>query len=194
MQIIVHRKNTIKELQESSANYGVEVDIRSNNGELIINHDPLAYGVHFEDWVTHYRHKTLILNVKEEGLEPKLIELMQKVGVEDYFFLDQSFPFLIKYASACMGRAAVRVSEYESVLTALHLVGKVKWVWIDCFEEVGIKQIEMIQQLHQHFKICLVSPELHNLDRIGEQKLYLILTILGIIFNMEGKSYFHIRH
>ena len=172
MQIIAHRKNTIEELQATPTCYGVEVDIRSQNEILIINHDPFVDGVFFEDWIAQYQHKTLILNVKEEGLEARIITLMQKYEIEDYFFLDQSFPFLLKYADACNGRSAVRVSEYESILTANSLVNKVEWVWVDCFEEAGMKQVGIIQKLEQKFKVCLVSPELHNLNRLNEIAKY----------------------
>ena len=64
---------------------------------------------------------TLILNVKEEGLETRLLAMMAEHEIEDFFFLDQSFPFLVKTARTGERRCAVRVSEFESVDTALAL-------------------------------------------------------------------------
>ena len=71
----------------------------------------------FETWLDHYSHKTLILNVKEEGLEERLIASMASRGIDDFFFLDQSFPFLIKWSKLGEHRCAVRVSEFENIET-----------------------------------------------------------------------------
>ena len=66
MNIIAHRRNTIKELSQTPSKMGVEVDIRSLGNKLIIHHDPFVPGEDFEQWLDSYKHGTLILNVKEE--------------------------------------------------------------------------------------------------------------------------------
>ena len=114
MEIIAHRRNLIEELAATPAEHGVEVDIRSYGPDLVIHHDPFVRGGSFEDWVAQYRHGTLILNVKEEGLEDRVLALMEKHGISRFFFLDQSFPFLIKTARKGERRCAVRLSEFES--------------------------------------------------------------------------------
>jgi hypothetical protein len=162
MKLIAHRRNTITELQNTDTRYGVEVDIRSQGNELIIHHDALVPGESFESWIDAYDHGTLILNVKEEGLEARLIALMAYKGIEDYFFLDQSFPFLVKWSSACERRSAVRVSEFESIETALSLTGKVKWVWVDCFTHFPLSAEDARRLKNAGFKLCLVSPELQG--------------------------------
>ena len=73
MIIVKHRVNLTTELQTVPKNFGVEVDVRSFNGEIILQHNPLEEGEKFVDWITHFNHELLILNVKEEGLEVKLI-------------------------------------------------------------------------------------------------------------------------
>lgn len=162
MELISHRRNSIEDLISTDTKYGVEVDIRSNGKDLIIHHDPLCAGLLFEEWIEFYSHGTLILNVKEEGLESHLIKLMLKKGITDYFFLDQSFPFLVKWANLGENRCAVRVSEYESIETALSLSGKVTWVWLDCFTKfpIGINEYNALKSAG--FKLCLVSPELQG--------------------------------
>ncbi len=164
MQIIAHRRNTIEQLQETPKQYGVELDIRSFGDELTIHHDPFIQGESFLAWLRHYEHGTLILNVKEEGLEARLIQLMQEFQIQDYFFLDQSFPFLIKYARLGEHRCAVRVSEYESLETAHRLAGKIDWVWIDCFTHFPLSSAEIQQLKEWGFKLCIVSPELQGRD------------------------------
>lgn len=166
MEIILHRCNTIQSLVAAPKKYGIEVDIRSYGEKLIIHHDPFVVGENFEDWLGAYQHKTLILNVKEEGLEARLIALMKSKGIEDYFFLDQSFPFLVKWAKAGEHRCAVRVSEFETVETALTLSEKVDWVWVDCFTHFPLNSNDTIRLKNAGFKLCLVSPELQG--REGE--------------------------
>jgi len=164
MKLIAHRRNTIAELNTTPVRYGVEVDIRSHGDKLVIHHDPFAAGEPFEAWLAAYRHGTLILNVKEEGLEARLIDLMQRAGIEDYFFLDQSFPFLVKYSKLGVHRCAVRVSEFESTQTALTLAGKVDWAWVDCFTQFPLSHDDARKLQEAGFKLCLVSPELQGRD------------------------------
>ena len=86
MIIIKHRINKIKDLKKLNKKLGVEVDIRSNLGKLIIHHDPFENGEDFDEWIKYYNHKFLILNVKEEGLEEKLIKKMDEFKIINYFF------------------------------------------------------------------------------------------------------------
>ena len=164
MKLIAHRRNTLAELNATPVRYGIEVDIRSHGDKLVIHHDPFVAGELFEAWIAAYRHGTLILNVKEEGLEPRLIDLMQRSGIEDYFFLDQSFPFLVKYSRLGVRRCAVRVSEFESINTALTLAGKVEWIWVDCFTQFPLSHDDAGMLQEAGFKLCLVSPELQGRD------------------------------
>jgi hypothetical protein len=164
VKLIAHRRNTLEQLRATDPRHGVEVDIRSLGGRLIIHHDAMVEGASFDEWIAAYRHGTLILNVKEEGLEAYLIALMQKHGIEDYFFLDQSFPFLVKWAKAGERRCAVRVSEFESMETAMTLAGKVDWVWVDCFTRFPLSGKEAAGLREAGFRLCVVSPELQGRD------------------------------
>lgn len=168
MELIAHRRNTISELTATPQKYGIEVDIRSEGGRLIIHHDPFAEGADFVEWLGAYRHGTLILNVKEEGLEARLIPLMRDAGISNYFFLDQSFPFLIKYARLGERRCAVRVSEFETIDTALTLANQIDWVWVDCFTHFPLSQEAANRLTSAGFKLCLVSPELQQRDAVSE--------------------------
>lgn len=177
MIIIKHRINTINELLSLPLVYGVEVDIRTKGDRLIIHHDPFADGEDFTAWISVYRHGILILNVKEEGLESRLIELMNSQGIKDYFFLDQSFPFLIKWSNLGEHRCAVRVSEFESIETALTLAGRVDWVWVDCFTKFPLGQQDARRLKRAGFKLCLVSPELQGRD--PELEVPMMVTMLA---------------
>jgi hypothetical protein len=164
MILISHRRNTLAELNDTPIRYGIEVDIRSYGDRLITHHDPFCEGKPLAEWLAAYRHGTLILNVKEEGLETRLIALMKQFGINDFFFLDQSFPFLIKYSKLSEYRCAVRVSEFESIQTALALGGKVNWVWVDCFTHFPLHHEDAKALRKAGFRLCLVSPELQGRD------------------------------
>lgn len=165
MIVVSHRRNHKNELTETPVSLGIEVDIRSQGSRLVIHHDPYVDGADFEDWLEAYHHKLLILNVKEEGLEDRLLALMAARGIEDFFFLDQSFPFLMRTARQGEQRCAIRISEYESVETALSLAGQVKWVWVDCFTPgLSLSAEDGARLATAGFKLCLVSPELQGRD------------------------------
>jgi hypothetical protein len=159
---VAHRRNTRAELSATPVELGVEIDVRSHGDELILQHDPFVGGERLEDWLAAYRHRLLILNTKEEGLEQRLLALMASAGVRDFFFLDQSFPFLLKTARAGERRCAVRVSELESIDTALALAGLVEWVWVDCFTRFPLSGEEARLLQSKQFRLCLVSPELQG--------------------------------
>ena len=162
MKLIVHQRNTINDLIATNTKYGIEVDIRSHGNELVIHHDPFIDGESFEDWLIEYQHGTLVLNVKEEGLEGRLIELMRIHDIADYFLLDQSFPFLLRWAKASDRRCAVRVSEFENVETALSLSSKIGWAWVDCFSHFSLSKLDALRLKNSGFRLCIVSPELHG--------------------------------
>jgi hypothetical protein len=164
MQIIAHRCNTLAELRTTPTEYGVETDIRSCGSELFLHHDPFVRGERFADWLTAFCHKTLICNVKEEGLEDAVTDLLRQRGIDDFFFLDQSFPFLVKSARRGEKRCAVRVSEFESADTALALAGQVSWVWVDCFTRFPLDAATTERLRGAGFRLCLVSPELQGRD------------------------------
>lgn len=165
MHTILHRINTIELLKKTPSNFGVEIDIRSNGKSLILHHDPFEQGELLEDWIRSYHHGTLILNVKEEGLESSVLKLMNQYKIKDFFFLDQSFPFLRKTAVMGESRCAVRVSEYENIETVLSLSGMVDWVWVDCFTSFPLDKEEANQLKNSGFKLCLVSPELQGREK-----------------------------
>jgi hypothetical protein len=162
LEIIAHRRNRIDELIATPTDQGVEVDIRSDGGKLVIHHDAFAAGEDFEAWIGHYRHGTLILNVKEEGLEARLLAIMEDRGIDRFFFLDQSFPFLIRTAREGERRTAVRVSEYESIETALAVAPMIDWAWIDCFSRFPLDGATAARLSEAGLRLCLVSPELQG--------------------------------
>jgi hypothetical protein len=173
-EIIRHRINTVRELAEVGPLCGAEVDIRSRGGRLILAHNPHTDGESLPDYLDAFarskREGTLILNPKEDGLEDEILALLAARGIRNYFFLDLTFPTMVRLAvRGGNDRVAVRVSEYESAETAMKLKGMAGWVWLDCFSG-NPPPAEVADRLREHFKICLVSPELEGYpaERIPE--------------------------
>lgn len=159
---IAHRINTLSGLAEIPHEFGVEIDLRDRGERLILQHDPFTDGEDAEPFFAGYKHGTLILNIKSERIEFKILELLQKYKIENYFFLDSSFPMIYQLVQRGETRSAVRFSEYESIDTVMKLEGLVEWVWVDCFSFLPISK-----ELYSHlkncgFKLCLVSPELQG--------------------------------
>ena len=158
--IICHRKNTIKQLIDTPTEYGVEIDVRSYNNKIILNHDPMKNGEFLDNWIRKYNHKFLIINIKEEGLEKYIIKILKNKKIKDFFFLDQSFPFLIKTLNSNETRCAVRFSEYEDIRTINNLKKKINWVWVDHFSKFPLNKSTSDKLKKKKLKICIVSPEI----------------------------------
>ena len=176
MKLIRHRRNTIEELRSTPPEFGIEIDLRSHGRDLILQHDAFTAGDNFDDWLKEFHHGTLILNVKEEGLEDACLERMRRFGIDDFFFLDQSFPFLIKTARTGEKRCAVRISEFESIDTVMTLKGMVDWVWVDCFTRFPLDRGQADRLRQAGFQLCLVSPELQG--RTGEEPVNAMRSLL----------------
>jgi hypothetical protein len=161
MIIVKHRINTVDELKAVPYNYGIEVDLRDKD-ETIVTHDAFVSGEKLVNYIKHFNHSLLIANVKCEGQEDKLIELFKESNIEQYFFLDMSLPFIVKYIQKGFTKMAIRHSIYEPMEYTMKFAGKVDWVWIDCFEGSLIDPKDL-DTLKNNFKTCLVSPELHGL-------------------------------
>src|SRR5262245_17791641 len=161
MQLISHRINTIAQLAQVPPHYGVELDLRDAGDRLILQHDPFQPGEDFEEYLKHWRHRLMILNIKSERIEPRVLELIVKYNVRDCFFLDSSFPMIRHLVKLGERRIAVRFSEYEPVESALALAGQVDWVWVDCFTRMPLDG-RTYGLLRRHFKLCAVSPELQG--------------------------------
>ena len=158
--IICHRKNTIKQLIDTPTEYGVEIDVRSYNNKIILNHDPMKNGEFLDKWIRKYNHKFLIINIKEEGLEKYIIKILKNKKIKDFFFLDQSFPFLIKTLNSNETRCAIRFSEYEDIKTINNLKKKINWVWVDHFSKFPLNKSISNSLKKKNIKICIVSPEI----------------------------------
>lgn len=157
---VSHRINTIEELRATPKEYGVEVDIRDFGKNLVLQHDPYKSGELFETYLRYYDHSFIILNIKSEGIELKILELLNKFHIDNYFFLDSSFPMIYKLLKWNVN-VAIRLSEFEGMDT-LRRLNRPVFVWVDCFENFPLSMWDFTEIVNMGMQICYVSPELQN--------------------------------
>ena len=97
MEIIIHRVNTISELQSINPKYGVEIDVRAWGSDLVLNHEPFQDGEKLVNYLDEYHHGTIVLNIKENGIEDHVLHLVrERSRIKSYFLLDVEFPYLYR--------------------------------------------------------------------------------------------------
>jgi hypothetical protein len=161
MILISHRANTIKDLKKTNKIHGIEIDLRDEKKRIYIQHDPFKKGVLLQKYLKSFKHKFIICNIKSERIEFKVIKILKKYSIKNYFFLDSSFPMKVICVKNKIFNQSIRLSKYER-FPKTSFFSKVKWVWLDTFD--GLPKHTLIKSLkRKKKKICLVSPELHGL-------------------------------
>lgn len=166
MIIIKHRVNKISDLKKTDSSFGVEIDLRSEKKDIYLNHDPFLNGELFSNWIKHFNHKLIVLNVKEEGLEKKITDILNKRKIKKFFFHDQTFSSMLKNMKKTS--VSIRYSEYEKLNNTKNLFKYIKWVWIDNFNKIPDNPKFYRYLNHKKIKTCLVSPELVKIKRKKE--------------------------
>lgn len=185
----VHRINTILELAQIPYSFGIEIDLRDYDNDIILSHDPYNNNYNCTtliELMQFYNHKFIILNIKSERIEHKVIEIMKRYGVDNYMLLDSSFPMIYKLAWEGYGdKLCVRYSKYEKLDYDFIKKYNIGWVWVDCFDgknPLNKFNYNVIKK-ELNMKVCIVSPELQNynsVETINEYKLGLIENNMSI--------------
>ena len=156
MEFIIHKINTIKGLNQIPEEFGCEIDIRTDGSKLILNHDPYTSGDLLTDYLDEYNNGTLVLNIKESGIEDDVLKEVNKRGIKSYFLLDVEFPYLFSASKKGERNIALRFSEKEPIENVLIFKDQLDWVWIDTINQLPIN--ESNHKLLKNFKTCLVCP------------------------------------
>jgi hypothetical protein len=185
MKILSHRgcwshideQNTKISFERSfDLGFGIETDIRDYNGRLVISHEIpqrkcIAVKELLEIYCKYEKMLPLALNIKSDGLQIKLNQLLLEYGIENYFVFDTSIPDGMHYLKHNINYYT-RQSEYEkSPSLYKHSAG----VWLDEFKEHWINKENIQQHLESNKGICIVSPELHGRKYIKEWCDYKII-------------------
>jgi hypothetical protein len=156
--LVAHRVNTCLELRQSPKKYGVEIDVRAWQKDLVLHHDPFREGESLDKYLDEYDHGLLVVNVKETGIEEDVLKAIRKHGIRDYFLLDVEFPYLYKASLRGERAMAVRYSEAEGLDTVTQFSGLVDWTWIDVNTTLPLDENSVATL--SSFRNCLVSPDL----------------------------------
>lgn len=172
MQIIAHRgfwkteseKNTIKAIERAIENgFGFETDFRDCGGRILVSHNPPKGTEMSADEVFKIYHQSgsqapLALNIKADGLQSMMEDLLKKYYVSNYFFFDMSVCDTVIYVEKKL-KIASRLSEYEKDMPFYRYSST---VWIDYFNSDGPTIQKVKDTLYDKKIACVVSPELHK--------------------------------
>ena len=148
-----------------SNGFGCELDVRDFAGTLVVSHDPPAEkGLEFDTVLETYREtrakQTIAINVKADGLQGLLSDVLTDFDLESYFLFDMSVPDTRQCLKAGFP-IFTRQSEFEAKPVFYE---DATGVWIDCFQSDWINADVMNPHLDAGKKVALVSPELHGRD------------------------------
>lgn len=140
---------------------GTETDVRDHNGEIVIAHDmPTGSPLLFSDVlrIMRGRNLTLALNIKADGLGPRIKGILQEFGHTNYFLFDMSVPDLVQ-----------QLKIETTVFTGLSdiqphavLADRCQGIWLDCFDGDWYGSDLIDDLLMQGKRVCVVSADLHK--------------------------------
>ena len=168
---IQHRVNSLKKLKNIDHNFGVEVDVRSINKKLILNHEPFQKALPLDTFLKKFNHKFLILNVKEEGIENLILNYVKKNRIKNYFLLDVTIPKIFQFIkNKKKNILCLRISKFEKLNQLNFFNKKIEWIWVDTFDNKIPLNVNDLEGYSKKFKLCLVSPELVKTNNINVTK------------------------
>lgn len=175
MNIISHRgywkfpeeKNTELAFRRSfDVGFGIETDIRDCAGSLVVSHDPPVGGEMSFRQLLSIRSEygnglPLALNVKADGLQSAVVELLAEYATPEFFFFDMAVPDALEY----LHMKLPIYSRHSDIEICPILYESAIGVWLDSFGPDWVSDDVIEQHLRQGKHVCMVSPELHGRDR-----------------------------
>jgi len=156
-----------------SLGFGTETDIRDYKGELVISHDItdekcISVKEMFEIYNKYDNSLPLALNIKADGLQVKLKDLLEKYKITNYFVFDMSVPDGLQYLKQNI-KSFTRESEYETVPS---FYDEACGIWLDEFKGHWIDKETIKKHIENKKQICIVSPDLHKREYKKEWQHY----------------------
>lgn len=160
----IYEKNLPIAFERSfSLGFGTETDIRDYKGELVISHDiadekSISVKEMLEIYNKYDNTLPLALNIKADGLQVKLKELLEEYKITNYFVFDMSVPDGLGYLKQNI-KAFTRESEYEKIPS---FYDEACGIWLDEFYGHWIDKEAIEKHIKNGKQICIVSPDLHK--------------------------------
>jgi len=183
-----------------SLGFGTEVDVRDYHGKLVVSHDIAdSVSMDFRDFLGVYSgYKSnlyLAINIKADGLQSLLLDLLSEHKIKNYFIFDMAVPDALGYLDLGM-KVFTRESEFE---TSSSLYEQADGVWMDEFNTHWITAQRIQHHIDKEKKVCIVSPELHQMDHSARWNDYKAVSrnldkgelMLCTDFPEEARRYFN---
>lgn len=179
MRIISHRgywKDSIEKNKEIAfersfkLGFGTETDFRDLNGKLVVSHDvPTASSVlPLSRLISTYKKYDnslpLAINIKADGLQSLIKQMIEKMEVKEYFVFDMSIPDTLGYIKLGID-FYIRQSEYEKDLP---FYSEAKGIWLDAFGGIWYDEAVIKYHLRNGKRVAIVSAELHKRDYVHQ--------------------------
>lgn len=160
---ILHRVHNPAELSTLSSSVGIEFDVHAYGDRLVVTHDAFSDGIDLEDFLRLCKTiPILAINVKEEGIEERVIRITQACYGDSFFLFDVPFPQIFRMGNKYGLHLCLRVSDIET-LDLNVCRGFATFIWLDTFcGNLWLNQDEYMKIKELGYRICFVSPELHR--------------------------------
>lgn len=174
MKIIAHRGlwnerkegNTLESFKKAfEYGYGIETDVRDHHGKLVVSHDVAADpALEFEEVLKLYVgmdcRSEIAVNIKADGLQQFLKDVLKQYHIQNYFVFDMSVPEQVVYHQQDF-RVFTRMSEWETIPV---LIDKAQGIWMDEWENAWIQPDIIRKYRNMDKQISIISPEIHGRD------------------------------
>lgn len=159
--IIHHQTNTKTQIEKIQSNEGLQIDLRTDNSDIICATAPYENGELFQDIAPFLSNRFVVFKIKSDGIENEVQTICKKHNISDYFFLNSSCDERVKMMEENNSNFAVRCSEYEPIRGSIAFAGKANWVWLDTYSHTPLTK-ENYEVFSKYFKICVAAPDIYN--------------------------------
>ena len=166
-------KNSADAIENALKNgFGVETDIRDQNGIIVVSHDPPInsnINLSFRDLLqiikSYGKEVRVALNIKSDGLSSQIVSEIKQLGLNlnMFFVFDMSIPDSLDYVKSelpCYSRS----SEFECIDYCLN---DMDGVWVDNLTGSHLQIDKCIEAMHYGKRATFVSPELHGRQHLS---------------------------
>ena len=159
---IAHRQNNLKNFNilKKLKFDGIEIDLRSSDKKIIINHDPFKKSLDFLKKIKSFKKFFLIIDIKSYGISFKVYKYLISKKFK-FLLLNLTQPEFFEMISKGVSKNLfLRYSIYEKLNFNQKKINKINWIWVDFFENFFLPKKDFLYFKKFKKKICLTSPDL----------------------------------
>jgi hypothetical protein len=189
MEVLAHRgwwsvpteRNSRAAIERAfRSGFGIETDLRLDRGDLVLSHDHPAGGEmraeELADLVTGCPGPPMLaLNIKEDGLQAYVTDLVARLAPVRWFCFDMSVPDTV----ACLDAGLPCWARHSDVEPQPVLYEQADGVWLDGFDGEWWTEDTIAKHLAMGKKVCVVSPELHGRPHADAWRRWLGWDVFG---------------